>query len=133
MVIRGKEEEYPDALVVEEAVEEGWISVKDVTGKKRLEEYGIDKGEVEEISLALDLKSREVLMDQSHARFAAEVMGLVPKGTVYLLLKALRKEILNFDDYLKCLEILVSRGFRMSDDVYIEAVRLGKKLVEEGK
>lgn len=132
VVTRGKEEKYPDALVVEEGVKEGWIRVKKVAGMKRLGEYGIDKGEAEAISLALNLKSREILVDQSHARFAAEVIGLVPKGTISVLLRALGKGIMSFDDYLKDLETLVRAGFRMSDDVYIEAVRLGKKLAEKG-
>ncbi len=131
VVTRGKEEKYPDALLVEEAVKEGWVIVKKAVEMKRLEEYGIDKGEVEAISLALNLKCSEILVDQSHARFVAEVMGLVPKGTIFVLLKALRNGIFSFDDYLKDMETLVKTGFRMSDDVYIEAVRLGKKLAEK--
>ncbi len=131
VVTRGKEEKCPDAILVEEAVKEGWVIVKKAVEMKRLEEYGIDKGEVEAISLALNLKCSEILVDQSHARFVAEVMGLVPKGTIFVLLKALRNGIFNFDDYLKDLETLVKTGFRMSDDVYIEAVRLGKKLAEK--
>ncbi|HEQ78309.1 MAG TPA: DUF3368 domain-containing protein [Euryarchaeota archaeon] len=131
VVTRGKEEKYPDALLVEEAVKEGWVIVKKATEMKRLEEYGIDKGEVEAISLALNLKYSGILVDQSHARFVAEVMGLVPKGTIFVLLKALKNGVFSFDDYLKDMETLVKTGFRMSDDVYIEAVRLGKKLAEK--
>lgn len=131
VVTRGKDEKYPDALVVENGVKEGWIRVKKARGTKKLEEYGIDKGEAEAISLALSLKSKEILVDQSHARFAAEVMGLVPRGTLYVLLRALRKGVLNFDEYLKDLEALVKAGFRMDDEVYIEAVRLGKDLAEK--
>ncbi|GCC11295.1 hypothetical protein IPdc08_01346 [archaeon] len=131
VVTRGKEEKYPDAFMVEETVKEGWIIVKKASEMKRLEEYGIDKGEVEVISLALNLKCSEILVDQSHARFVAEVMGLIPEGTIFVLLKALRNGILSFDDYLKDMETLVKTGFRMSGDVYIEAVRLGKKLVKK--
>ena len=96
VVIRGREEKYPDALVVDEAVKEGWIRVKKCARVGKLTEYGIDEGEVEAISLALDLSSVEILVDQSHARFAAEVMGLVPRGTIFVLLKALSKDILSF-------------------------------------
>ena len=107
VVTGGKEEKYPDALLVEEAVKEGWVIVKKAAEMNRLEEYGIDKGEVEAISLALNLKCSEILVDQSHARFVAEVMGLVPKGTIFVLLKALKNGVFSFDDYLKDLETLV--------------------------
>jgi|Deesub1362B_J571_1020462.scaffolds.fasta_scaffold02390_6 hypothetical protein len=131
VVVRGKEEGYADALLVEEAIKEGWIRVENAPLMKKLEEYGIDRGEAEAISLALKLKSREILIDQSHARFAAEVVGLIPRGTLFVLLKALRMNFLTFEDYLEHLEALVRANFRMSDEVYIEAVRLGRELAEK--
>ena len=39
---------------------------------------------------------------------------------------ALRKKLLTYDDYRDSLEDLVKAGFRMSDEVYLEAVRLGR-------
>ena len=131
VVVRGKEEGYADALLVEEAIKEGWIRVENAPPMKKLLNYGIDRGEAEAISLALKLECREILMDQSHARFAAEIAGLTPRGTLFVLLKALRMNFLTFEGYLEHLEALVRANFRMSDEVYIEAVRLGKKLAEK--
>ncbi|MFQ6136117.1 MAG: DUF3368 domain-containing protein [Candidatus Hydrothermarchaeales archaeon] len=126
-VERGREEKYTDAIVIEEAVKGGWVKIQRVGKIEKLKEFGIDEGEAETISLALALGSREVLLDQGHARLAAQVMGLRPRGTIFVLLKALVNEIITYDDYLKDLECLVKAGFRMSDEVYLEAVRLGRE------
>ncbi len=55
------------------------------------------------------------------------IFGLKPKGTIYVLLRALKEDLFGYDDYLKLLVDLVRSGFRMSDEVYLEAVRLGKE------
>ncbi len=52
VVIRGKEQQHFDALIVEKAVEDGWIEVKDITAYEELEGFGIDPGEAQAISLA---------------------------------------------------------------------------------
>jgi predicted nucleic acid-binding protein len=126
VVIRGKEQQHPDAFIVESAVKEGWIYVKDIESVGELEEFGIDLGEAQAISLAKSL-GVPVLLDQTHARIAAKALGLRPRGTIFVLLAALRKKFLTYEDYQDSLEDLVKAGFRMSDGVYLEAVRLGRR------
>ncbi|NAS89571.1 DUF3368 domain-containing protein [ANME-1 cluster archaeon AG-394-G21] len=127
VVDQGKEQNSIDAFVVEEAIKEGWIKIKKVQIREDIEALGIDKGEAEAIILAVELSSDDILVDQTHARFAATIFGLKPKGTIYVLLRALKEDLFDYDDYLKILEDLVRSGFRMSDEVYLEAVRLGKE------
>jgi len=91
-----------------------------------LEDFGVDPGEAQAISLAKSL-GVPVLLDQTHARNAAKALGLKPRGTIFVLLAALRKKHLTSDDYQDSLEDLVKAGFRMSDEVYLEAVRLGRR------
>ena len=126
VVIRGKEQQHFDALIVEKAVEEGWIEVKDIIANEELKGFGIDPGEAQAISLTQSLDV-PVLLDQTHARNAAKALGLKPRGTIFVLLAALRKKLLTYDDYQDSLEDLVKAGFRMSDEVYLEAVRLGRR------
>lgn len=127
VVIRGKEQQQPDAFLVESAIEEGWIHVKDIETIGKLEEFGIDPGEAQAISLAKSL-GVSVLLDQTHARIAAKALGLRPRGTIFVLFAAVRKKVLSYEDYQNSLEDLVKAGFRMSDEVYLEAVRLGRRL-----
>ncbi len=127
VVIRGKEQQHFDALIVEKAVEEGWIEVKDITANKELEGFGIDPGEAQAISLAKSV-GVPVLLDQTHARIAARALGLKPRGTIFVLAAAMRKKLLSYEEYLDLLEALVKAGFRMSDEVYLEAVRMGRNI-----
>jgi predicted nucleic acid-binding protein len=126
VVIRGKENQHPDAFIVESVIEEGWIHIKDIEAFVELEDFGIDLGEAQAISLAKSL-GVPVLLDQTHARNAAKAFGLRPRGTIFVLLAALKKKLLTPDDYQDSLEDLVKAGFRMSDVVYLEAVRLGRR------
>lgn len=68
-----------------------------------------------------------VLLDQTHVRNAAKALGLKPSGTIFVLLAAFQKNILIPEAYPDCLEDLVKAGFRMSDEIYLEAVRLGRR------
>lgn len=126
VVVNGKEQQHFDAFLVEGAIEEGWIKVSKIKINKELMEFGIDKGEAEAISLAKSL-SLAILIDQTHARIAAKAFGLKPRGTIFVLFAALRKKYLTHEEYQDSLEELVKAGFRMSDDVYLAAVRMGKK------
>ena len=126
VVVKGKEEHYFDALIVEKSVEKGWIEVKDITVNEELESFGIDAGEAQAISLARSV-GVPILLDQTHARLAARALGLKTRGTIFVLAAALRKKFLTYEEYLELLEALVKVGFRMSDEVYLEAVKLGRK------
>lgn len=125
VIIRGKEEQHPDAFIVEKAVENGWIKVKKIEALEQLDEFGIDPGEAHAISLAKSL-GLLILIDQVHARIAAKALGLKPRGTVFVLFAALRKRLITPKEYLNLLEELVKSGFRMSDEVYLAAVRMGR-------
>jgi len=126
VVIRGKEQQHPDSFVIEGAVEEGWIEVKDIKAIGELGEFGIDPGEAQAISLAKSLDV-PVLLDQTHARIAAKALGLKPRGTIFVLLAAPRKKLLSYGEYQDSLEELVKAGFRMSDEVYLAASRMGRR------
>jgi predicted nucleic acid-binding protein len=126
VVIQGKEHQHPDGFIVESVVKEGWIHIKDIKAFGELEDFGIDPGEAQAISLAKSL-GIPVLLDQTHARNAAKALGLKPRGTIFVLLAALRKKLFTSEDYQDSLEDLVKAGFRMSDEVYLEAVRLGRR------
>ncbi len=123
VVARGKEQQHFDALTVEKSVEEGWIEVKNIVADEELEDFGIDPGEAEAISLAKSL-GVPVLLDQTHARIAAKAFGLKPRGTIFVLALALKKKFVTYEEYPVMLEELVRAGFRMSDEVYLEAVRM---------
>ncbi len=127
VVINGKEQQQPDAFAVEMAIEEEWIRIVEIEALDDLDKFGIDTGEAEAISLARSLGA-PVLLDQTHARIAAKTLGLKPVGTIFVLFAALHRKLLTYEEYSYSLEELVKAGFRMSDEVYLSAVRMGREI-----
>lgn len=135
-VERGEEKGEPDALVIERAIEDKWIKVISPSEEAeeiihRLMKFGIDRGEAEAIALANQLKIEDVLMDQTHAREAAVAVGQKPRGTIYVLLKSLDLGLISWEEYLDCLERLAKLGFYLRTETYIEAIKLGKRILEK--
>jgi predicted nucleic acid-binding protein len=126
VVDKGKELEKADAYVVERAIEEGWIKVL----KTELIDIPIKlhPGERAVLSLAKTLGVKEVLVDEKPARFVAKLLGLKPRGTIFVLLKALEGGLIDFDEFLDTLDELIRHGFRIKEDVIIEAIRKAKEL-----
>jgi predicted nucleic acid-binding protein len=118
----------PDAYVIGKAIEEGWIVVQETPVLSKLADFGIDIGEAAALSLAKTRGEKEVLVDERHARLAAKALGLKPLGTIYVLLSALKEGHLSHDEYQKALEDLVKSGFRLSEEVYMDAARMGLEI-----
>lgn len=128
VVVVGKKGNHVDAMLAEEAINEGWILVKECGAYlPQLKEFGIDKGEIEAITLSLKLNTH-ILLDQTHARIAAQAVGLKPHGTLFVLLKALKKNLLSFDDFIDSLEQLIRSGFRLDQEVYLEAIKKARAI-----
>jgi|Deesub1362A_J573_1020465.scaffolds.fasta_scaffold00005_68 predicted nucleic acid-binding protein len=117
VVDRGKEREKQDAYLVEKAIKDGWIKVSNA---RQIEiPIPLGKGEEAAISLAKNLGIGGILIDESRGRTVAGIMGLKAKGTIFVLLKAVERGLMDFDDFLKTLEILIKEGFRLREEVYV--------------
>lgn len=129
VVERGKQLGERDAYVVEKAINDGWLKVS----RAEFVEVPIelDKGEVAALSLAKNLGLEEVLMDEGPARTAARLLGLTPRGTIFVLLKALESGEMDFDKFLENLNELIRHGFRLKEEVYIEVVRRARVIAAE--
>src|SRR4030042_1911967 len=116
VVDKGKLLKEKDAYTIENAIHEGWIKV--LTAETIEVPMKLDKGEVAALSLAKKLKLNVVLLDEVSARSAARLLDLTPRGTVFVLLKALKKKAIDLDGFLDVLSQLISEGFRMKEEVY---------------
>ena len=127
VVDKGKLLKEKDAYTVEKAIREGWLKVSktktiDVPIK-------LDRGEIAALSLAKKLKLNVVLLDEVPARSAARLLDLTPRGTVFVLLKALEKKEIDLNEFLEILSKLINEGFRLKEEVYVEAVKEAKRIV----
>jgi len=114
---RGKEEGAPDALVIENAVKEGWIVVETIEERKSF--HGIHKGEGNTILLAKK-HGCFVLIDEEDAREVARAMGLKVRGTLYVLKKAVERGLMSKEEAARTLDDMVTNGFRISTRIYTE-------------
>jgi len=134
VVDRGKEKRYSDAYVIEEAFNDGWITVGNLTkdNEKRAsvltEATGIDLGEAEAILLTRQKAEETILMDQAHARTVARQFGLKPRGTLYLILVSTRRGMLSKEDAKEDLSRLVEANFRINTKVYDAVSKIIDKL-----
>ncbi|RLG17894.1 hypothetical protein DRN63_02405 [Nanoarchaeota archaeon] len=129
VVDKGKELEKTDAYVVENAIKEGWIKVLkadpiDIPIK-------LHSGERAVISLAKKLGVEEILIDERPARLVAKHLGLKPRGTVYVLLRALKEGLIDLDDFLNTLSEMIRQGFRLREDIIVEAIKDAKRIASK--
>jgi len=131
VVEKGKRLGRKDAYAVEKAIVEGWIKV--VAADPFEMPIELDKGEEEALSLAKQLKLETVLVDEVSARSAARLLGLTPRGTIFVLLMALKERKIELDEFLQALDQLIDEGFRLKEEVYVQAVREATKLTKKGR
>lgn len=129
VVTEGERVNAADAAAVTQAIADGWIEVRSVRPPSPKRWRGLHRGEREAISLAKELKC-PLLIDDSQGRLLAKLEGVEGRGTLYVLLSALRDGRMDLDGYLQLLDGLARSGFRMAESLYIEAVRMGREIAE---
>ncbi|AGK62247.1 putative nucleic acid-binding protein, contains PIN domain [Archaeoglobus sulfaticallidus PM70-1] len=129
VVDKGKQMEMTDAYAVEKAIHEGWIKVL----KTELIEVPIEIhfGEKAVLSLAKKLGVKEVLVDETSARAAARLLGLKPRGTIFVLLRALKNGEIDLDEFLDILSKMIGHGFRLKEEIFVEAIREAKRIANQ--
>lgn len=129
VVDRGKQLGEGDAYIIEKTISEGWLKV--LKAEPMEIPIKLEPGEVAVLSLAKKLGLREVLIDEASARVAAKLLDLTPRGIVFVLLKALEKKEIDLNEFLEDLKKMITQGFRLREDVYIEAVREARRMVAD--
>lgn len=116
---RGLEEGFSDALVIKECVDQGWIKVSKLNERmiklceKIMERaFEIHLGEAQAILLARETDAL-LLIDESSGRTFAETWGLKVKGTLYIIMKAMKEKMLNKDEAKEAILQLIIKGFRI--------------------
>lgn len=115
LIDQGKEEGAFDALLIEDAIKEGWIKIEKIEDDKKF--TGIHKGEGNTIMLANGYKCL-VLIDEEDAREVARAMGLKVRGCLYVLKEGVERGLLSKDEAIKTLDDMIDYGFRISTRIY---------------
>jgi len=115
------QEGHSDALVIKEACDQGWIKVERLNEKQvaicqkiMQHSFELHEGEVKAIVLAREIgKDTLLLMDDSSGRAFAESWGLKVKGVLFVIIAAIRNDLLDNDEAKEGVLNLVSKGFRI--------------------
>lgn len=117
VVVRGSERGYPDALLVQMAVQRGQLVVIEVGHTELALDIAalpLDAGEKQLLHVALREKADLVLLDDLKAREEAQARGLAVKGTLGVIVQAYRAKLLRFDEVRTLVEAIIAR-----DDIWI--------------
>ena len=128
---RGKERGFADALMVEEAIGNGWIMVVDVKMPDGFVELchlaGVDKGEAAVLRYAKE-KGGLALLDDEAPRDLARSLRIPVRGTLGIIIDAVRKGLLDRKEALSRLDE-VSEMMYVSNEIY----RRARTAIEKGR
>jgi predicted nucleic acid-binding protein len=109
---------FPDAVSIDLAVGRGELSVVPVLDSELSSDLAalpLGRGEKQAIYLALREHTDLVLIDDAEARSAATACGLRVKGTLGIMVEAVRSGGLASDDAVRLVQIIQAR-----DDIWIK-------------
>lgn len=131
VVTKGKMKGAPDAAIIERLVLEGTIKVKEVGDEKffdsLLRNPRLHKADAEVIVLAKEVEGIAVL-DEEVARSVADVFEVNNRGTIYILFRLLKAELISREQAKRAVDQMISAGWRCSTMLYGEIM---KQLAEE--
>lgn len=119
VVIRGKAGGHPDSVLVEELINKDLIIVRDVEVTV-LKDAPVDEGEKAAISLALEEGIEEVLIDEGKVRRMARLLGLKPRGTLWVLSKLYEEGFISKKEFKTSVFDLIEKGYRIREDILID-------------
>jgi predicted nucleic acid-binding protein len=118
-VEKGLQYGFADAQIIKECINDGWIKLatlnsKDQSMLQKISQHAfeIHSGEAQAIVLAHEMKLL-LLMDESTGRAFAEAWGLKVKGTIYVIISALRKGLISETQAKETVLTMVTKGFRL--------------------
>ncbi|MFO7967122.1 MAG: DUF3368 domain-containing protein [Archaeoglobaceae archaeon] len=51
------------------------------------------------------------------------MLDLTPRGTIFVLLKSLKMGVLDLNQFIETLNKMIGHGFRVKEEVYMEAIK----------
>ena len=120
VVIKGKNENYSDALLIERCINEFLFVMRlNTIHKKEVEKLRsiIGSGESESIAICLQENAKLLLIDNLEPRKIAQVKGIKCRSTPGILLEALKHRNITFKDYESAIKELSKYAYLSGDIV----------------
>ena len=120
---QGKALNISDTFIIENAIGT-WIITKQVEPETDAEFRFLDtnvklgSGEKEALKLSRQLNASHLIADDREARRVSRILRIKPIGTIGILVRALRQDLIAEGEALQIIDDLVKVGFRISSAVY---------------
>ena len=111
-------EEKPGFTVIDKAIKEGWIKVKDM---KKSMNLGLGQGEQDAISLALELKE-SLIIDDAVGIKVARSLNIETFRTTTLILMAVKKKIFTKKQAVELINKLLNAGYYIAPKYYANLI-----------
>lgn len=118
----GVELGYNDALMVRNAIDNGWITVKDITdamattARRLTEDENISRTDAETLLLAKENDVEAVVIDEKILSNLAKMHGLTIWNTWTILLEGLRKGFIEIPDIESAIDELAERRHKLKPE-----------------
>ncbi len=127
----GLQEGHSDALAIKDAFDQGWIKVERLDEKQvaicqkiMRHSFELHEGEVKAIVPAREIgKDTLLLMDDYSGRAFAETWGLKVKGILYVIIAAMRNDLLDKAEAKEAVLNLVGKGFRIEPKLLAKIIQ----------
>ena len=130
---------FSDAITINECIQQGWIKLSKLTPKdhnlmKRISQqaFEIHPGEAQAIVIAKEMGVL-LLMDESAGRAFAQAWGVKVKGTVYVIMSALRAGLLRQTEAKDAVLTMVNKGFRLEPNLLARIIREMERIPPQTK
>ncbi len=113
-VEKGKEKNYPDAILIEEMIEEDKISVADIQEDELIErakEFNIQGGEAEAVALYWERDADFLATDDDNVRKKDTLLEIEVIGTLSILLKLYESDKIDEDKVAESVNVLKEVGW----------------------
>jgi len=137
-VVKGGENvNAPDSKIIKSFIDSKKILIYNLDEKyedfaRRLRDYyyNLGLGECDSIALALQLKNKELLIDEKIGRKVARLHNLKPVGSLRVLIDTYHKNIINESELRDLIDKMIKDGFRIGSDVLSEFWKIFGKIKE---
>lgn len=120
-VTSGREKGHPDAVVIEQAIDENLIKIKEGQDKKKVDNlrlFGLHYGEAEAVALYYQENARFLATDDDTCRKNRIILDINIIGSPAIVIMLYRKGIISKDKVIDCVSSLEEIGWFDANILY---------------
>lgn len=123
-----KGEGHAEIQLIKKMIGEEFIIIRESV--KKIEMPSLHEGERKSISLCLDMKVSDIIIDDEEGFNVATMLELTPIRTTTLLIILLDKKLVSLEEYVDSIDKLSESGYFLDAATYARLLRIGKEIAK---